>query len=335
MKNTAFALLMIVCLGPSAGASAQILESVGARAIGMGGAFVAVANDSTATWWNPAGLASGPFIDASLGRAMTEVPNELPARRDRTSWFTMAALPVGISYYRFRVTEAASTAQARAGRQEEGTDVRLQSLSASQAGVTLVQTLLPGVHAGATFKYERGTLRSAIVPPGASASDLLDEGQDLEGGDGHSTFDLDVGVLAVGGPLRVGAVLRNVRQPEFEGGPGMPAMRLPRQFRAGVAFDGGSAGMVPLTVAVDLDLRRYEVGTGERRVIAVGAEQWIVQRRVAIRGGGRFNTVGPQDRAATAGASVAVRSGLYIDGEVVRGGSDDERGWGLTARVSF
>ena len=49
--------------------SAQIVESVGNRALGMGGAFVAVASDSSATWWNPAGLATGPFSDVSIGRA--------------------------------------------------------------------------------------------------------------------------------------------------------------------------------------------------------------------------------------------------------------------------
>jgi len=34
---------------------------VGARAIGMGGAFVAVADDATAPWWNPAGLIYLPY----------------------------------------------------------------------------------------------------------------------------------------------------------------------------------------------------------------------------------------------------------------------------------
>ncbi len=38
------------------------------RAPGMGGAFVAVASDSSATWWNPAGLAAGPFVDLSVSR---------------------------------------------------------------------------------------------------------------------------------------------------------------------------------------------------------------------------------------------------------------------------
>ena len=35
----------------------------------MGGAFVAVADDSTATWWNPAGQAAGAFFDVTLGWA--------------------------------------------------------------------------------------------------------------------------------------------------------------------------------------------------------------------------------------------------------------------------
>ena len=50
-------------------AAAQPFEVVGMRALGMGGAFVAVANDSSATWWNPAGLAAGPFVDVAVARA--------------------------------------------------------------------------------------------------------------------------------------------------------------------------------------------------------------------------------------------------------------------------
>ena len=43
-------------IGTTAGSFLKI--GVGARAVGMGGAFVAVANDPTAIYWNPAGVAS-------------------------------------------------------------------------------------------------------------------------------------------------------------------------------------------------------------------------------------------------------------------------------------
>ena len=47
--------------------AAPFLEiEVGPRALGMGGAFVAVANDATAIYWNPAGLARLPKIEATL-----------------------------------------------------------------------------------------------------------------------------------------------------------------------------------------------------------------------------------------------------------------------------
>ena len=42
--------------GLVARAAAQTAEVVGTRALGMGGAFVAVADDPSAVYWNPAGL---------------------------------------------------------------------------------------------------------------------------------------------------------------------------------------------------------------------------------------------------------------------------------------
>jgi hypothetical protein len=136
-------------------------------------------------------------------------------------------------------------------------------------------------------------------------------------------------VLALRGPFRVGATIRNVRQPEFS------EVRLPRQVRIGAAFQGAAVGLLPITVALDADLRRYDSATGERRVIAVGAEQWLAQRRLGVRAGARFNTAGARERAATAGISVALRSALYVDAHVTGGGADDDRGWGLAIRVSF
>jgi hypothetical protein len=319
-----------------AGASAQIVEATGSRALGMGGAFVAVANDSSATWWNPGALADGPFVDMALSRAVTTARDA--GRRDRVAGFAIGTPPFGFSYYRLRLTEiraSAPTDDEGGVREEEQGAVPVRSLAASQVGATILQTLVSGVHAGTTLKYVRGTLRAGTGDAGAAASDLLDRGDALGGGDSEFKFDLDVGVLAAGGPVKAGLVVRNVRQPTFEAGPDEAAFRLPRQVRAGLAFDGARAGMLPVTVALDVDLRRYAVATGDRRVVAVGGEGWLFGRRLGVRAGGRVNTVGLEDRAATTGVSVAVRSGVFLDWHLVRGGTAEDEGWGLAARVSY
>ena len=318
--------------------SAQIVEGVGNRALGMGGAFVAVAADSTATWWNPAGLATGPYSDISLGRSIVDLEKTetSSARRDRLSWFAATLPVVGVSYYRLRITDIQGfgpTGQPTVNRQDTRTGVSMRSLAASQFGLTVVQSLLPGVHAGATLKYERGTVRVGTGDGSRSDSDLLDAGEDLEGGNANNEFDLDAGVIVVAGPMRFGAVMRNIRQPDL--GTDAAPFVLPRQTRIGAAFDAEQTGGPPFIVSIDADVRRYATGTGDRRVVALGAERWLWTKRIAVRGGARFNTVGAEERAATAGTSVAVRNGLYLEGYVVHGGAEAERGWGLGTRVSF
>jgi hypothetical protein len=315
-------------------AAAQVFEAVGSRAQGMGGAFVAVANDSSATWWNPAGLGDGPFLDMAVARTTTEVTEGLPARRDSVSSFALGTPPVGISYYRLRITDIQPfdpTGQGGEDREDRRAGVPVRSFAGRQFGLSILQTLLDGVHVGTTLKYVRGTVHTSREDSLLSASELLDLGEDLEGGDAEQHFDLDVGVLAVAGAVRLGLTGRNMLETEFADG----AFVLPRQVRLGAAFDAARLPATPLTLAIDYDLMSYAAGSGDRRVLAVGGEQWLWARRLGLRAGARFNTVGAEDRAATAGISVSPRSGLYLDGHVVRGGSADERGWGLAARVSF
>lgn len=326
-------------------ASAQVIESIGTRALGMGGAFVAVASDSSATWWNPAGLAAGPFLDLSLARAVTESSSALPARRDTGTWFALATPPVGLSYYRLRITDIRPfdpTGGATPSRQDRRAGVPVRSLAASQLGITLVQTILPGVHAGATLKFIRGTVRTDRVDSLLQANDLLDRGDDLDGGEADSAFDLDAGVLAVIGPVRLGVLMRNVREPEFalRRGSGQAAgiedrVQLRRQVRVGAAIDAEVTGGPPLTMALDVDVRATPTATGDRRNVALGAERWFRARRIGVRGGARFNTAGERERSATGGLSVAVRAGLFVEAHLVRGGAADDRGWGVGVRVSF
>jgi hypothetical protein len=209
----------------------------------------------------------------------------------------------------------------------------MRSLAARQFGLTVVQSILPGVHAGATLKYVRGTVRVATDDGSRSDTDLLDAGEELEGGNASNQFDLDAGLMVVAGPMRFGAVMRNIRKPDF--GTDLTPFALPRQTRIGAAIDAEQAGGPPFIFSIDADVRAYATATGDRRVVATGAEQWFWTKRVAVRGGARFNTVGAEERAATAGGSVALRNGLYVEGYIVRGGSEPERGWGIGTRVSF
>jgi hypothetical protein len=256
----------------------------------MGGAFVAVADDSSATWWNPAGLAAGAFLDVAIARAAG------------ASWFTAATPPVGVSYYRFRAADN-STESGVADREDRRVEVPAM---ASQLGATFVQTLVDGVHAGVTVKYVRG----------------------VAGARSAATADLDIGLLGAIGAVRVGVVARNLRAPELAG------VRLDRQLRVGAAFDAAAAGGPPVMVALDVDLREYLAASGRRRVLAVGAERWLMARRVGVRTGVRVNTVGARETAATAGLSVAVRSGVYVDAHG-QGGSGKEGAWGIAGRLSF
>ena len=315
--------------------TAQSFESVGARALGMGGAFVAVADDSSATWWNPAGLATGPFLDVSIGRGSGTADAEFPASRAGVWSFSLSTPPLGVSYYRLKITEiraAPATGPAEAGREDRAAGEGLRSLSINQFGATVLHTITTGVTAGATVKYVRGTARVRGFDPadgGAAIPELLDAGDDLEGGEVDGAVDLDLGLLVTRDAVRVGVTARNLREPRFG------QRKLPRQVRAGAAFDGAAAGTVPVMVSVDADLQRYDGAGGDRRVVAVGVEHWLRPRRVAIRGGARFNTVGEQGRTATVGASVAPRAGLFIEGYAAAGGESDEHGWGVAARVSF
>ena len=124
----------------------------------MGGAFVAVADDSSATWWNPAGLAAGPFFDVAVGGAATDIDGSLPARRERGLWFALTTPPFGFSYYRLNITDIGQIRTIGAdegGREDRRAAVPDWSLSASQFGATLVHTVVSGVHVGTTLKYVR------------------------------------------------------------------------------------------------------------------------------------------------------------------------------------
>lgn len=318
--------------------SAQTFESVGVRARGLGGAFVAVADDATASWWNPAGLASGAYLSAVIERGqLTESSDPVaaaPARRTKTTTVAVAFPALGLSYYRFRIAEAsgpATTAAGNANRQDPlvaGTGVR--ALAVSQYGATAGQSIGDHVVVGSTLKLLRAGAESS-VSSGASPLDDAD-GLDLSA---RTKFDLDLGVMARVGYARLAVAVKNVTEPRFEDGNGLP-FTLRRQVRAGVALSQApNALQTGLTVAGDVDLTTTSTVLGDVRHVAAGIEGWIGRGRVGLRAGASANTIGARRPSGSAGISVRLTRAFHVNASATVGRDDSVTGWSSSVSATF
>jgi hypothetical protein len=314
-------------------ANAQIYEMVGTRAQGMGGAFVAVADDATATWWNPAGLATGAYFSSVIERGSTTEPGEAapggPAWRGETKAFAVMFPALGLSYYRLRISEiapAASTADAAPDRQDQGTTgTGLRSWATSQFGLSVGQSLGNHLVIASTLRLVRGGL---ALSAGPAAGDPLDAAADLDVSM-ETEADLDLGAMASFGHTRLGLAIKHARQPAF--GEGANRLVLRRQVRAGVAFVARGT----VTVAVDADLSTTATAFGDARHVAAGAEAWLLRRRIGLRGGVSANTAGETSASTSTGLSLAVRPSTFVDAALTVGSDRSREGWNLGLRVTF
>lgn len=284
---------------------AQPPDAVGIRAQGMAGAFTAVADDATATWWNPAGLASAAYFNAIVeyGRANDGVGGD--------SRGVAAAFPaLGLSYYRITVSEIqprASTAGSPGDRQDRGTP-SVRAVDLSQFGATVGQSIGEHFVVASTLKLVRA--------------------------EGDTQAGLDVGALAAFNHLRLGVTVRNLSEPTF--GEGDAALRLERQIRVGAALSApGRGSFGGATFALDGDVLTVATAMGDERRLAGGGEVWFWNRAVGARAGTSASTIGPARTAASAGASLRVHRAIYVDGQLTRGSDATRRGWGVALRVTF
>ena len=330
-------LLAVVMAGWAGRTGAQTFETVGTRAAGMGGAFVAVADDSSAAYWNPAGFAAGNYFTMVLDRSTVKVNSGgSDGAASGSGLLVSVGMPaLGLSYYRLRATiltpgAPLAIAAAQDGRKAIGTDgVRLDTLITHHSGVTLVQSLASGVAVGATVKVVRGVAASTVARDGDRDA-LLGDASELSG-KGTSKVDADIGVMASRGRLKVGMTVRNLTEPEFRTGGETEALALQRQTRAGIAVTIREGW----AVAADLDLNRTSaVLLGDVRSFAAGSEGRL-GRKAFIRGGLRLNTAGPRRPLIAAGGSYAVMGSLLVDAQVTGGSDRAQRGWGISARFVY
>ncbi len=313
------AILLTACGIP---ASAQTFETVGTRAAGMGGAFVAVADDASAAFWNPGAFASGSFFSLVLDKTTGELTPPGGGRAAGRSGLLMAlgSPALALSYYRLRASEATPTPSPES--------VEATTLVTHHTGVTLVQSLFSGLTVGATVKLVRG-LASSGVRSADERDELVRDRGDLTT-EGTTRVDADLGVMATLGKLKAGLTVRNASEPSFASPGGRTSLKLERQARAGLSL----TPVVGWIAAVDLDVLASEGAFGSGRRFAAGTEGRI-HRKAFLRGGYSMNTSGGRAPAGSLGASFAATGSLLVDVQVTRGTDRSTSGWGVAARFGY
>jgi hypothetical protein len=310
----------LTCLVAAPVRAQQVFESVGSRALGMGGAFVAVADDGSAAFWNPAGLALSPrgSVTAEWVRFQTGSRDQPPAPgpTDRTASFaSFGSSNFSLSYASLQGTDLVATSS--------GTMAEL--LKTTQYGATVLQSVAHGVILGSTLKLVRGFAASEAAV-GTTGSNALSQVSSLQG-QTVTRFDFDVGLMVDMKQVRLGLTGKNLEEPSFPE-PGGTPFTLHRQVRGGVAILPTNG----LTLALDLDLYAIDLRGGLRRMIAFGGEDRIGSR-LALRGGVRWSVTGDRQLVGSAGVSVALRPGAWIDGHYTQGALDGDRGFGIAFRA--
>ena len=319
--------------------SAGIVEAqapLGTRAAGLAGAFVGVADDASAVYWNPAGLATGPIVSflASFSDDKTAPDDAQAVAGEQLAGRIMALSfpPFGFAYYRSGVygTRHVPTAVSGLPSREE---VRrsVQALTTSTVAVSLLQSLTEYIVVSATPKVVWGSAaRGQSI--GLSTSEALEAAADLDGED-STTFDVDASVMAAWHSVRLGLVGRNLTTPAFAVSEG-DEIELSREVRLGAAWGSGWPGLSRVVVSVDGDLTSRVTPFGDRRDVAAGVETWWRDRRLGLRGGVRGSTVDAARTAVAAGATWALRASVFIEGQVTAG-QRHERGWSMGVRAGF
>lgn len=312
---------------------------VGSRAAGMAGAFVGVADDATATFWNPAGLATGDYVSGVLdlggwrSGARAGGPGR-PGGRETGAIVAFSVPPLGLSYYQLWQYGSAPLEAAVSGvaGREDGRR-RIQAVATATVGVTLLQSIGEHFVIGTTLKAIRGATAQG-VSTSPRLDDALDAASELERA-GHTTGDIDLGAMVTVDRMRLGIVARNLSTPSFAAaGGGAGVVELGRQVRIGAGWGSSWPGMSRVIVALDGDLTSRPTPAGDRREVAAGVETWWRGQRLGVRGGLRASTRGAARAAAAVGVSMRLTGLLFLDGQAAAGQAD-ERSWSLGARLAF
>lgn len=242
---------------------------IGARAVGMGETFVAVANDPSAIYWNPAGLASLQRREVAISHvdwpadiSYDHITLILPSRRLGGS--------IGVQFGLLG-TDIAETSE----QQPFGTG-RTVSYSDVVAGVSFSRRWTDKLLVGTGVKFVREDLASQVGGPTTHAV-LFDVG---------SIYYLGLGSVRIATSLtNFGPSLKpsgSYTSPTDGSTSQFDGFDPPLMFRYGLAFEPIENGSQRLTTAFEVNQP-----ADNERLVKAGAE-WLLKSTFALRGGYNF-----------------------------------------------
>jgi len=242
------ALLMVIsamALAEGVGAFSAFDSGIGARALAMGGAFVGVANDATAAYWNPAGLAG--LTDTRLDGMSTDLFGLGVTHQFVGATTNLAGFGLGVAWERASVIGTGAT--------DTGDSTGNFTWNESAIIGSVAANLFDVAHAGLNVKYY-----------------MADSGL----GDTASGFGFDLGLLAkLGDMFAIGVLARDLGGTAISWSTGA-ANTVDAGYTAGLAMmllDGN------LTLATDVDFDGMQLGDAH-----VGLEFKVI-KELALRGG--------------------------------------------------
>ncbi len=249
------ALIAAVLSATAADAQTRVMH-LGARAASMGGAFTGVADDSTAFYWNPAGIALGRFLSAGVYYGREESDRDGRVFEDRAGGLSLEYTFMGVAFTQYR--QSAGEGDARRG------------LDTFDVTVSVLQSLpLDNLVVAGNVHYLSGTTSVADVDTGSSS------------------WDVDLGVMYEPTlDVRFGVMLSHLREARFVLPEDDDRLRVPRHARAGVSFRLPRSFLV----AFDVDLSTQGSGLDTWRELSLGAEKGFFDQRAFLRAGLRAET---------------------------------------------
>jgi hypothetical protein len=311
---------------PAMTAEAVEFAVVGPRAVGMGGAGVAVTTDSLATYWNPAGLAMTQTVDiraqasaqgidrrdvrktldsiedldktnpANIGRGQ-ELANRINQPGASLSAIGSAGLyfkgHLGEHAFGFNVSDVA-TSGAFVTRQVTvvgGPPVTIDGQMTFR-GLEARQAAFSYAYAFADKTFAVG-ITGKVIQGAAYSGTATINGNDIKLSDNFgkskqsTDFGIDVGAIyRPSSWLRFGVIAKDINQPEFDA-PDGTKFKLNPQIRGGIAINPYSS--LTLTGDVDATSNKTLVPGQKSQVLSLGAEQTILSEFLSLRIGALKN----------------------------------------------